>query len=107
MGEAYRLKREERERQKELAKQKAEKLKEFKMLKKKLDKVESMMRDDEANGGKKHSKLVKKRNGYVSSLEEFDEWHEELEQKQGRGDTQTKRRARKTAQGRRRATTRR
>lgn len=79
--EAYRLKREEKERKKELAKQKAEKLKEFKMLKKKLDKVESMMRDDEANGGKKHSKLVKKRNGYVSSLEEFDEWHEELEQK--------------------------
>lgn len=76
----YRRKQAEKKEEEEVAKQKAERTKEFKILKKKLSKLESMIEDAEETG-KNTAKLLKKQHEYISQLEEYDEWEEELEQR--------------------------
>ena len=76
-AEEYRRTQVERKEEEERAKQKAERDKEFKVLKKKLTKLEGMIAEAEVNA-KDTAKYLKKMNEYVAQLEEFDEWEEEL-----------------------------
>jgi len=55
---------------------KQEREKEFRILKKKLTKLDGMISDAE-NTGKDTTKLLKKMEEYISQLEEFEEWEEE------------------------------
>lgn len=77
--EEYKRKQAERQKEEEAAKLREERSNQFKTLKKKLAKVESMIQDEQKKGDNNPTKLLKKKNEYLAQLDEFEEWQEEKE----------------------------
>jgi hypothetical protein len=76
--EEYRRKQALKKEDEEQARQKAERAKEFNVLKKKVSKLEGMIADAE-DSGNDTSKLLKKLDEYIAQMQEYDEWEEEQE----------------------------
>jgi hypothetical protein len=100
--EEFRRKQAEKKAEEEEAQRKAERNKEFKILKKKLQKLDGMI-DDAEKAGKDTGKLTKKKNEYILQLEEFDEWQEELEARRKAEERERERQEREEAERQRKA----